>query len=187
MPLRSSGARQINPGTPTYVMGSPLGYNPDRIRYVHLPAFTLATTGLLSVPGSLPAAFLGAPIVTQGGRLVGAVASVGAGAWKFAPLGRLQALVAAGSSTEGSGVPILSIVGGAVLVFLAGVAFAMLHSRNRRRRAAEEAEMARRRAGATPATEPLVVLRTPEPEPDDDFDVIVKSQDEAVSPATGVC
>jgi hypothetical protein len=189
-PLLKSNTGTVRASTPTYVLGPPLGYEADRIRYVHLPPIVLASTHLVSVPGSLAKSFEGAPVVTQGGRVIGAVAAVGAHTWALAPDGRLLALAVAVDHASSAGVPILSLLAGALIVFAAGVGFGVMRAKRRRHRAFEES--ARRRPRAVGLSEPLleqplVQLRTQEPEPlaseideaQDDFDVILKPREDS--------
>jgi hypothetical protein len=188
-PLLKSDAREIHAGMPTYVLGPPLGYEADRIRSIDLPTIRLASTHLVPVSGSLPNSFAGAPVVTRGGRVIGAVAEVGVGTWALAPRGRLLALVAGTSHTSSAGVPILSLLAGALVVFMAGAGFGVMRTKRRRRRAFEASELRRRRTARSEplVQQPLVRLRTPEPEPpapeidetEDDFDVILKPHEDS--------
>jgi hypothetical protein len=182
LPLRAlvaTRATSISQRTPKYILGPPLGYEGGRIRAVRMPTVRVSGSQLLRVSGMLPAKFLGAPVVTTHGRLIGSVASVGARSWEFAPLGLIQELTAV---HQGTSVPILPIVIGGLVVFLAGMAFGILRVKRRRDR---ELDLRLRQSRARGAAErradgPLVRLRTPaeegEPEQatEEDFDVIVK-------------
>jgi hypothetical protein len=190
VPLRRSDAGEIPAGTRVYVLGSPLGYGADRIRSVSLPTIALASTHLVRVLGSLPSAFEGAPVVTQEGRVIGAVARVGVGTWSLAPRGRLLALVAGTGRSSSAGVPLLSLLAGALVIFIAGAGLGVMRTRRRRRRELEASELRRRRAAArsgAPLQQPLVQLRTPEPESpapageeaEEDFDVILKPREDS--------
>jgi hypothetical protein len=178
--LPASRARTISGRAAKYVLGPPLGYEAARIRYLHTPALPLTRLGSRVVPGSLPRSFLGAPVVTERGALIGAVAKVGTRSWEFAPLALLRELAAV---KHGESTPVAAIVVGGLIVFLSGAAFGVL--RVRRRRDREEdllARQGRAHAAQRRAQGPLVRLRTPsEPEQGqdmEDFEVIVKPRKE---------
>jgi hypothetical protein len=182
LPLRAliaTRATSVGHGTPKYILGPPLGYEGGRIRSVHMPTVRLTGSRLQSITGALPAKFLGAPVVTTHGRLIGSVASVGPRSWEFAPLGLLKGLAIV---HQGTGAPVLPILIGGLVVFLAGLAFGILRMQRRRDR---ELDLRLRQSRARGATErrsegPLVRLRTPseeqEPAQDEDFEVIVKTR-----------
>lgn len=186
LPLRAliaTAATSIKHRTPKYILGPPLGYKGGPIRSVQMPTVRLSGSQLQSITGALPAKFLGAPVVTTHGRLIGSVASVGARSWEFAPLGLLEALAVVHHSTSA---PVVSILIGALIVFLAGIAFGVLRMKRRRER---ELDLRLRQGRARGAAErraegPLVRLRTPseEQEPtqtgNEDFEVIVKPRRE---------
>lgn len=176
-------ARRFSRATATYVLGPPLGYEANRIRRVRLPRMSLSSRRLATVGGTLPAADLGAPVVTAGGRLVGAVAAVRSRSWRLAPLGMVRRLLLARRPSGSSGPPILPLLGGALLVFLGGVAFGLLRARRVRERRTEAAVRRMRRAQTSePVTEPLVLRReseSPNPASDgEDFEVIIKPQEQ---------
>lgn len=182
-PLRASTAGHVSRATATYVLGPPLGYEANHIRRVTLPHLSLSSRRLVTVGGTLAPADLGAPVVTAGGRLVGAVAGVGSRSWRLAPLGRVRELLVVKRSSDSSGPPILPLLGGALLVFLGGVAFGVLRARRVRERRTEAAVRRMRRAQAHERPEePLVLRRESEssaPDPAaEDFEVIIKPQDQ---------
>lgn len=186
LPLRAliaTAATSVSRRTPKYILGPPLGYEGGRIRSVQMPTVRLSGSQLQSITGALPAKFLGAPVVTTHGRLIGSVASVGPRSWEFAPLGLLQALAVV---HHGTSAPVVPILIGGVIVFLAGMAFAVLRMKRSRDR---ELELRLRQSRARGVAErraegPLVRLRTPseEQEPtqsaNEDFEVIVKPRRE---------
>lgn len=185
LPLRgliASRARAISGHAAKYVLGPPLGYEAGRIRYIRMPSVGLSGRDLQGVAGSLPTSFVGAPVVTSHGTLIGSVAGVGAGKWEFAPLALLEELTAVHHS---EGVPLLPIVVGGLIVFFGGAVFGVIRAKRRRER---EQDLRLRQRRARTAAEhraegPLVRLRTPpdsEPTPpeEDDFDVIVKPRRE---------
>ena len=190
LPLRAliaTSATSISHRTPKYILGPPLGYEGGPIRSVHMPTVRLTGSQLQSITGALPAKFLGAPVVTTHGRLIGSVASVGIRSWEFAALGLLEELAAV---HHGTSVPVVPILIGGLIVFLAGIAFGILRMQRRRDR---ELDLRLRQSRARGAAErraegPLVRLRTPseQQEPvedgdgdgDDDFEVIVKPRRE---------
>ncbi len=179
-PLPASRARTVSGRTAKYVLGPPLGYEAARIRYVRTPRLPLTRLGLRVIPGSLPGSFLGAPVVTGHGALIGAVAKVGTRSWEFAPLALLRELAAV---KHGASTPVAAIIVGGVIVFLLGAAFGIWRVRHRRDRE-QDLHARQRRAHATEprAHGPLVRLRTP-PEPEqeldaEDFEVIVKPRGE---------
>ncbi len=160
-----------------YVLGPPLGYEGGRIRSLRMPMVQLTRGTTERIQGALPAKFLGAPVVTTHGRLIGSVASVGPRSWEFAPLALLRELAVAHSSSE---VPILAIVLGALIVFAAGAAFGILRVKRRRERELDLRQRQDRARGAAErrAEGPLVRLRTPddgaEHDTEEHFDVIIK-------------
>jgi len=189
LPLRGSAVREIRFATQGYVLGAPLGYEGRRIRMVRLPEITLHNARTVHVAGHLAASFQGAPVVTRGGRVIGAVAGVGATSWTLAPASRLSALVATATETGGGeGFPLISIpVGMLVVIVGLGGLVAMRSRRGRagtgrspivldqrpmRRPTREPIEDPSRRA-----TQPLVRRRGPDigHGDDEDFDVVIKS------------
>jgi len=179
-PLRASPLRRIRAGTAAYVLGPPLGYEAGRLRFVRLPPIDLARTRRAVIEGALPQAFRGAPVVTEGGRLIGAVATVGHGRWTLEPSARLtRLLTAARGGGAGGGLPILVILAGALVLILLAGGLVVARARQRQRQAFEAARNARG-AGtgerATPA-QPLVRLRDAEQAAPEDFEVLIKSQE----------
>ncbi len=177
--LTASHATSVNRRTPKYVLGPPLGYEGGRIRSVQMPTVRLTGSQLQRISGTLPAKFLGAPVVTTHGRLIGSVANISARSWEFAPLGLLTALTAL---HRGTGVPVVPILVGGVIVFLAGMAFGILRMKRRRDRELD-LRLRQRRArgvGERRAEGPLVRLREPSEQEaqdeggDEDFEVVVK-------------
>jgi hypothetical protein len=182
--LAPARGRALPRGSRAYVLGPPLGYEAARLRVVVLPRMRLDGTRPIRVSGALPASFSGAPVVTRGGTVIGAVASVAAGNWRLAPRGELLALASSQAGAHGShGPPILSFLLGGLLIFAAGTAFGVMRAK-RRRQAALQARV--RRAAPSAEQQPLVRLRTPQAAAPDgqgaaseeDFDVIVKSSEE---------
>ena len=178
--LLAARAASVSTHTPKYILGPPLGYEGGHIRSVHMPVVRLTGTKPRNITGTLPARFLGAPVVTVRGRLIGAVAGVGARSWKFVPLGAIKELAAV--HHHGTGVPVVAILIGCLVVLLAGTAIGISRMKLRRDR---ELDLRVRQSRAQGAAErraqgPLVRLRTPseEHEPtqdeDQDFQVIVK-------------
>lgn len=178
--LMKSAAHRVSSGTVAFVLGPPLGYESERIRPARLPSLSPDATKPVKVRGALPHAFLGAPVLTRGGRLIGAVAKIGTHTWTLAPRGVLDRLVASTAQGGTSGPPILAVLVGALIVFAAGAAIGVTRSKRRRLRAIEATERRRRRAqGRAEPTlnEPLVQFRATE-HADDEFEVIVKPRDE---------
>jgi hypothetical protein len=133
------------------------------------------------IEGALPRAFRGAPVVTEGGRLIGAVATVSHGRWTLEPGTRLARLLAnAHGGGAGGGLPILVILACALAIILLVGGLVVARAR-RRQRHAFEAPRNGLQAGVidrpTPA-EPLVRLRDAEQvSSDDDFEVLIKSRE----------
>ncbi len=178
--LPASRARTVSGRTAKYVLGPPLGYEAARIRYVHTPRLPLTRLGLRAVPGSLPGSFLGAPVVTAHGALIGAVAKVGARSWEFAPLALLRELA---SIKHGASTPVATIIVGGLIVLLLGAAFGVWRVRHRRDREQDLHARQRRNHAREPLAQgPLVRSRTPsEPRQGrdaEDFEVIVKPRKE---------
>jgi hypothetical protein len=179
--LLAARAAIVSTHTPKYILGPPLGYEGGHIRSVQMPAVRLAGTEPQSISGTLSVRFLGAPVVTVRGRLIGAVAGVGAKSWKFVPLGAIKELAA---MHHGTGTPVVAIlIGCLVVLLLAGTAFGISRRELRRDRELDLRVPQSRAQGAAErrAQGPLVRLRTPsaehEPTQDDDnFEVIVKSR-----------
>jgi hypothetical protein len=192
LPLRRSALREISAGTSAYILGAPLGYEGERIRAVRLPAVQLHSTRMVFVAGGLPRSFQGAPVVTQAGRVIGAVAAVGASSWTLAPQVRLSTLVVAAVKTNSSaGIPVISILVG-VFIVIAGLG-GLVAMRTRRRRVSTERTpvVVRQRPVRRPthrpiedptqrSTQPLVRRRESAVDHDDDedFNVILKSQND---------
>ncbi|MHB8531545.1 MAG: hypothetical protein ACYDC2_02380 [Solirubrobacteraceae bacterium] len=191
-PLRPSGLKTVRPSTVLFVLGPPLGYEAERIRRVALPQLRVKAARAVSVHGSLPKSFAGAPVVTEGGRVVGAVAAVASSHWRFAPLGELDAIVSPPHTGSSGGPPLLSLLLAALVLFLGGAAFGVLRAKRRRERELE-ANLRRARGARAQAREdqtdqqPLVRFRgssegesTQElsvpPAEEEDFDVIIKPQ-----------
>jgi hypothetical protein len=215
--LRKSTVSAISSGTRAYILGAPLGYESERIRTVGLPAIELHSTRMVLVAGRLPKSFQGAPVVTRGGRVIGAVAAVGATGWTLAPQSRLSMLVATATNKAGGGegLPVIAILVG-VLVVIAGLGGLVTLRARRRHTGAERAPVVvhqrpLRRPTHRPiedpthrpiedpthrpiedpthrpiedpthhATQPLVRRRGPDIDHDDDedFDVVLKSQED---------
>lgn len=175
--LLATTASSVSVRAAKYVLGPPLGYEGGHIRSVRMPTVHLTGTTTQRISGVLPGKFLGAPVVTAHGRLIGSVASVGPRSWEFAPLGMLNELAVVHSS---SGVPVLAIVLGALIIFAGGAVFGVLRMKRRRDR---ELDLRMRQDRARGAAErraegPLVRLRTPddavEQDTEEHFDVIIK-------------
>jgi hypothetical protein len=192
-PLLPSKAHTIGPSTRTFALGPPLGYEADRIRRVVLPRLKADSVRLVGIRGSLPPSFAGAPVVTATGRVVGAVAYVSADRWELAPLGALRALVHRSSSNAGSGAPLLSLLAGALVVFLAGAVFGLMRAKRRRERELESSLRRARRARSEArrdevGSEPLVRFREPAEtsatgtpqarDSEEEFDVVIKPHQE---------
>jgi hypothetical protein len=186
-PLRASSLRRIRAGTAAYVLGPPLGYEAGRLRFVRLPPIALARTRRAVIEGALPRAFRGAPVVTEGGRLIGAVATVGHGRWTLEPGARLtQLLASAQSSGAGGGLPTLVILAVALAILSLAGGLVVARARRRQRRAFAAAASARAAGtGDRPTSaQPLVRLRDAEqPSPveeqasSEDFEVLIKSRE----------
>ena len=186
--LRRSGVREIGPGTLAYVLGAPLGYDGKRIQAVRLPTVKLHSTAMVAIAGALPKSFQGAPVVTQAGKVIGAVATVSASSWMLAPQIRLSTLLkAATKPSGGEGVPAMSILAG-VLVAIAALGGLVAVRTRRNRDGGERAPaIARQRPVRDPAqwpiedptqhsTQPLVRRRGSAVDNDEDFDVVLRSQ-----------
>lgn len=183
-PLRASSLRRIRAGTAVYVLGPPLGYEAGRLRFIRLPPINLARTRRAVIEGSLPKAFRGAPVVTEGGRLLGAVATIGHGRWTLEPSARLKRLLAsAQGSGAGGGLPTLVILAVALVILSLAGGFVLARARRRQRRAFAAAASAPTADRQTPA-QPLVRLREAEQAPSvdeqvppEDFEVLIKSRE----------
>lgn len=187
-PLVAVHRRELPAGARAYVLGPPLGYETAHLRSVLLPRMRLAATRSIQVRGTLPASFAGAPVVTPGGAVIGAVASVAAGRWRLAPRGALLALAGShAAAAGGGGSPILSFAIGGLLIFAAGTAFGVMRAKRRRQLALESRmRSARMAAAANGEQQPLVRLRGSSSaaadeqgaEGEQDFEVIVKSREQ---------
>jgi hypothetical protein len=174
-----------------FVIGPPLGYARHKVRRVRLDT---ARAG--AQPGHLPPAYVGAPVVTARGELIGAVSAVGRRSWSFtsaAELTRLEAKPKPESKHDGGGVPLWAILAAALVVLIAALGSIALVSR--RRRAAATATLAPPQVSVRPRQAvPLVRRREPapevavaapadegegtEPEPDpDDFEILLKDRE----------
>lgn len=189
VPLRTAKRRSVTSG---FVIGSPLGFTGGKVRPVSLDRARAARRG--TQPGRLPSGFVGAPVVTPRGELIGAVGKVGRRSWTLTSAAALtRAATKAGEEDEGGGgVPLWGILAVALLVLVAALGSIALVSK-RRRAAATAAQqpvtlhprpaepLVRRREPAadtlvTGAAEPQPV-REPEPQPepeDEDFEVLVR-------------
>jgi hypothetical protein len=190
--LRASDAREIHSETAVYVLGAPLGYNGERIRPVRLPEIALASTRAVVIGGRLPRSFLGAPVVTRSGRLVGAVASIGTTNWTFATRSRLEMLlttsVKPGAGNRNSAIAVTVVLFVAILATCALVSVRM----GRKRRDRENKPVVVRHTQSPPrrsteapleeptlhATQPLVRRRETEAIQDEDFIIILKSRED---------
>lgn len=189
LPLRRSGVREISSGTLAYVLGGPLGYEGEPIRAVRLPAIRLHSTRTVIVAGQLPRSFQGAPVVTRAGRVIGAVVAAGATSWTLAPQVRLSTLVtAATKASGGEGIPVVSILVGVLIVIAALGGLVVMRTRRRHGRTERAPVVVHQRPIRAPArtplgdptqhsTQPLVRRRGPEADGDDDFDIVLKSQE----------
>ena len=135
---------------------------------------------------------LGAPVVTQAGRVIGAVAAIGATGWTLAPQIRLSALVAMANKTGGSeGLPVISILVGVLIVIAALGGLVVMRTRRRRAGTERAPVVVHQRPVSRPthrptedpiqhSTQPLVRRRGPDIDHDDsdDFDVILKSRED---------
>jgi hypothetical protein len=189
--LRASGAREIHSETAVYVLGAPLGYS-ERIRPVRLPEIALASTRAVVIGGRLPRSFLGAPVVTRSGRLVGAVASIGTTNWTFATRSRLEMLLTT-SVKPGAGNrnPAIALTVVLFVAILATCALVSVRMRRKRRDRENKPVVVRhtqsppRRSTEDPleeptlhATQPLVRKRETEAIEDEDFNIILKSRED---------
>ena len=191
LPLRRSGVREISSGTLAFVLGAPLGYEGERIRAVRLPAIKLHDTGTVIVAGQLPRSFQGAPVVTHAGKVIGAVAAVGASGWTLAPQVRLSTLVAAATKANGGeGIPVVSILVGVLIVIAALGGLVVMRTRRRHGRAERAPVVVHQRPIRAPtqttlrdptqhSTQPLVRRRGPESDDhqEEDFDIVLKSHE----------
>jgi hypothetical protein len=187
--LRRSSLRELRPGTLAFLLGAPLGYEGEQIRAVRLPAIRLRSRRATVIPGQLPKSFQGAPVVTPGGRVIGAVAAVGASSWTLLSRARLSALLTAAKPSGGEGVPIVSILVGTLVALALIVGLIAIRTQRRRERAASAPVVVhQRRVSDLPprpigdptqhSTQPLVRRRGPEVDGDEDFDIVLKSQED---------
>jgi hypothetical protein len=187
-PLRRSEVRETSSGTLAYVLGAPLGYEGEPIRAVRLPALKLDGTRTVLIGGKLPKLFQGGPVVTRGGRVIGAVAAVGGTSWTLALQLRLSRLTAVDKTSGGEGVPVIPLLVGVLImiVVLAG----LIAKRRRRRSSTESTPVVVRHRGMEDLahtlvrdptqhfTEPLVRRRGSDIDDDEDFDIIFKSHED---------
>jgi hypothetical protein len=183
-PLRASSLRRIRAGTAAYVLGPPLGYEAGRLRFVRLPPIALARTRRAVIEGALPRAFRGAPVVTEGGRLIGAVATVGHGRWTLEPGARLTRLLASAQSSSSGGLPTLVILAVALAILSLAGGLVVARARRRQRRAFAAASARAGTGDRTTPAQPLVRLRdaeqpstVEEQASSEDFEVLIKSRE----------
>jgi hypothetical protein len=180
-PLRASTLARTKAGMPAYVLGPPAGYGAGRLRFVRLPPIDLRHARRATLDGQLPQSALGAPVVTEGGRVIGAVATVAHGKWTLEPSARLTDLLAA-ARASGGGIPILLLLAGALALIVLVLGLLLTRARRRHRRASTMAA-ARRAGGGERDTQPLVRRREPEGDSPDrgdeheEFDVVIKSRE----------
>jgi hypothetical protein len=180
----------VRTGAIAYVLGTPLGYQTRQLRRFVLPALAARSRRRLAIPGQLPRSFLGAPVVTQAGRLIGVVADTNVHNWTLVPRAQLQVLAATATGSGGGGLSTLAILGGVLLVIVIVGCSAVLLAGRRRRRAfgATTSHQQDRTPPETSAestdsfqhlTQPLVRLRTPTANGStDDFDVVLRPQED---------
>lgn len=196
--VASLRAAQTRPryGEVGYLLGPPLGYAGNKIRRTVLQLDGRAQGDRLRVMGTLPRSFLGAPVVTSRGRVLGAVGSIGARSWALLSVAGVNALIAAPVSSSG-GVSAIDTIIGLAFVVITVAAIGAIVMRRRRRNARhpplrrtggpDVARLSGGHADASPSAEPptqpltpaqpLVRRRDPPPADDlSDFDVVVKSQ-----------
>jgi hypothetical protein len=180
--VEASTRRNLPTGTSAYVLGPPLGYEGGRVRRVVLPAVHLQSSRDMTVPGTLPASFSGAPVVADDGSLLGAVVAAGPRRWTLEPKAALLVL-AASRGGDGGGVSIFSILAGALLVIGLCAGALLLRRRHRRNRAHSTARPVRRpsvdEAVEAASRGPLVMRRGPEgQEPLEDFEIVFRSRED---------
>jgi hypothetical protein len=186
--ISGSGLRDVSSRTRAYVLGPPLGYEDRRIRAVRLPAFNSRSRRLVRVAGRLPQSFQGAPVVTQSGEVIGAVARAGASSWTLVSSAPLQLLVASAvKPSGGAGFPVV-LIGMAVLVVMLALGSVIVSRTTRRRRRSRQMRASVSRSSMRHPAErsawentgapaaPLVKRRTSETIDEEDFDVVLKSQ-----------
>jgi hypothetical protein len=186
--LASDGPKD---GEVAYLLGSPLGYRGYKVQrtVVHLIRPSRGTE--LLIAGSLRRSYLGAPLVTSQGRLLGAVAAVGSRSWTLLTLAGVDALISAPPSGGGTPLGALMAATGVVLAVVIGLVVALRRRRrglSRRHRVEHDATVeaagvldgapgSDRPMQAGLPTQPLVRRREPSQiEDEGDFDVVVKSQ-----------
>ncbi|MEA2410709.1 MAG: hypothetical protein QOC77_1270 [Thermoleophilaceae bacterium] len=171
-----------------FVIGSPLGYATQKVRAVKLRAASAAHGS--RVAGRLPAGFLGAPVVTSRGELIGAVGAIGRRSWSITPAAALSRLKAK-AGDGGGGLPLWAILVAALALLVAALGSIALVSRRRRAAATamhapppqvtvrpRQAEPLVRRREPAPEAAPAEEGEQPEPEPEhDDFEVLLKERE----------
>lgn len=190
-------------GERAYLLAGPVGYEAGKIRRTTLHFVGSAGGTRVQVWGKLPSSFLGAPVVTAHGQLLGAVAEIGPKSWTLMSVSGLAALVSAiGKTAGGSSNAMFVVIGGALLLVLGLLAVLGFRWRRRTRmrrprstiehvataepgrgaaarRHAEQGggfEAVNEQLGASPA---LVRRRDGSMLADgDDFDIVVKSHQE---------
>jgi hypothetical protein len=169
-----------------FVIGSPLGYAGRKVRAVRLRSDKAARRG--AVAGRLPAVFVGAPVVTSRGELIGAVSSVGRSSWTITPATALIRLDAKPQQDD-AGVPLWAILAGGLLILVAALGSIAIVSRRRRATATATLAGPGPSAVRTRQAEPLVRRREPAPEvaipteaaapgvERDDFEVLLRERE----------
>lgn len=190
-------------GSTVYVLGGPLGYAGDPIRAVRLRFSGAAHHGTRAVRGTLPKRLRGAPVVTAGGTLVGAVSRTRPNGWTLSSVAQLErdAEAATKPATDG-GIATIVLVGGLLLIALVVALAAALITRRRRRAPAPSVDQprpvdwnplarGRRRppppGASMPADEPPGAAQVPLVQrreapaataPDEDFEIVFKSHED---------
>lgn len=194
-----------------YLLAGPVGYETGKIRGITLHFVGSSDGTRVQVRGRLPSQFLGAPVVTRRGQLLGAIAEIGTKSWTLVSVGGLTALVSGiGRSAAGSPTTAVVLIGGVLLVMLGllgALGFrwrrrtTMRHPRATQERLtgagnpqngsaprhsdeSEAFEPATDRMGATPP----VVRRSEESTvlDGDDFDIVIKSHESRVASQDGL-
>jgi hypothetical protein len=157
--------------TQGWVLLAPVGLHAKKI----VPTRIATAKKTVSVRGSLPANAVGAPVVDAAGRIIGLVGSGAHGVHSLVAGGEIAQLISA-KPDSGNGTALWQILAGSLAALLLASGCALVLIRRRRRAFA----VAARGAGSSPTAEqPLVQRRGPEPEPETDFEVVVKSREAA--------
>lgn len=185
-------------GEVAYLLGSPLGYGGGKLRQIVVHVVRPSHPNLLTLTGALPRSFLGAPLVTASGRLLGAVDAIESGSWTLLSVVGVKALIVAPAPSSG-GSSAIGTIGVVLAVIAAVMVVTLLTIVGLRRRGVVLAPPLRRADAAVAASgecvgeprtvelptqpltpmQPLVRRREPlQVDDPNDFDIVVKSHEE---------